>query len=56
MKQREWDATGMKGFLGEAQQHRRIFPDRIKEYRALALGDNFAENVNTLRFELSEMG
>jgi len=55
VQKREGNGAGKEGFLREAQQDGGIFADGIKQDGALAFGDNFAHDVNALRFELLEV-
>jgi hypothetical protein len=43
--------AGIECFLRESQQDRRVFPDGIEKYRALAFRCYFPENMDAFGFQ-----
>ena len=53
---REREAAGPEGLLGEPQQHDRVLAAGEEQHRPLALGGDLAHDVDRLGLELVEMG
>jgi hypothetical protein len=47
--------AGIESLLGEPKQDRGIFSDGVEQDGTLALGDDFAQDVNAFRFQLLEV-
>ncbi len=55
MHQRKGRPSRVEGLARQVQHDRRILTDRIEHYRILEFGGNFANDVDTFRFQLFQV-
>ena len=55
VQEREGQLAAMEGLLRQVHHHRRVFSDRVEHHGTLELGGDFAQDVDALGFELSEV-
>ena len=56
VQERERDLGRIKCLAGQVHHHARVFADAVEHDRIVELGRDFANDVDALRFELTQVG